>query len=239
MTARVLVVGIGGLGCPTLVTLAKEPRFTGSLVLADDDLVDETNLHRQVLYTPSDVGRDKLDAARDALLALGFPSSRIELVRARFLPDNALSLARGVDVVVEGADNFATKFLTADACHLAERPAVQGAAVRWNATVLASRPRGAPCYRCLFEDVPSQAPNCAEAGVVGPVLGVAGALMADAALRILAGDPAVFGRIHTVDGLKARVRSVTVPARANCPLCGTHSIQSLSEDRYLAPTCAA
>jgi molybdopterin/thiamine biosynthesis adenylyltransferase len=211
-------------------------------VLADDDVVDVSNLHRQILYSDEDVGRDKLDAAKKALRAAGF-GGVVELVRSRLLPENARALAASVDVVVEGADNFATKFLAADACRIEGRPVVHGSAIRFHATTWAVGSRGRPCYRCLFEDVPppgeAQA-SCAEAGVLGPVTGFAGALMADLALGILAGREDTTGRVYTYDGLRDRLRAVEVPARADCPLCSlTRSIFGIDETRYTGAICAA
>ncbi|HEX4338131.1 MAG TPA: ThiF family adenylyltransferase [Polyangiaceae bacterium] len=234
----VLVVGVGGLGCPAALALARAG--IGRLVLADDDVVDVTNLHRQILFADQDVGDDKLDAAERALRRDGF-RGEVELVRSRFLPHNARTLSRSVDVVVEGADNFATKFLAADAGCLEGRPVVHGSAVRFRATAWAVGPGGRPCYRCLFEDVPfgeTQA-NCAEAGVMGPVTGLAGALMAELALRVVCGRPA-FGRVLTYDGLADRLRSVDVQPRKDCSLCGSvPSIFDIEETRYTGAICAA
>lgn len=233
---KVLVVGVGGLGCPATLALAEGG--VGHLVLADDDIVEPENLHRQILFSARDCGRDKLDAARAALVERGFPAHRIELFRGRFLPEVALELALEADLVVEGSDNFATKFLAADACHLARRPLVTGAAVRWTATAWAIAPAGRPCYRCLFEDLPDSAPNCATAGVMGPVVGIAGALLADLALRWLDGEEPS-GAIHTYDGLSDQLRAVAVTPRADCALCGrSPTITTLTEDRYLDPRCA-
>lgn len=231
-------MGVGGLGCPATLALAQAG--VGKLVIVDDDVVDLTNLHRQILFTDDDIGRDKLDAAADALSQLG--GTRVERVRSRLLPENARELVRGADVVVEGADNFATKFLTADACHLEGRPVVHGSAIRFRATAWAVGPRGKPCYRCLFEDLLSgdAAPNCSEAGVMGPVAGLAGALMADLALRVLSGDGTCFGRIHTYDGLADRLRAAEIAPRAACALCGTRpSIFDIVETRYTGAICAA
>lgn len=236
----VLVVGVGGLGCPAALSLATSG--VDRLVLADDDVVDVSNLHRQILFAEDDVGTDKLDAARAALAREAAAGTRIELVRSRFLPENARELVRSVDVVVEGADNYATKFLVADACGLERRAVVHGSGVRWRATVWAVRPEGAPCYRCLFEDIPvgEAQESCAEAGVMGPVVGLAGAMMADLALRLLAADESSAGVVHTYDGLADRLRSVVIPARPDCPLCGARrTIFDIDEARYAGRSCAA
>jgi molybdopterin/thiamine biosynthesis adenylyltransferase len=234
---RVLVVGAGGLGCPALLALADSG---ATLCIADDDRVEASNLHRQILFDDDDLGKDKLEAARDALMRRGVAASRIELVRSRLLPENARRLVAQADLVLEGSDNYATKFLAADACFLEKRPIVHGAAVRWQATVWAVSSAGKPCYRCLFEDVPGGAQQgCSEAGVLGPVVGVAGALMADFALRLLLEVELPYGFIVTYDGLRNRMRRVQVPARADCPLCDAGSISEIHETRYTAPSCAA
>lgn len=213
---RVLLVGVGGLGCPAAWALAEAG--VGTLLLADDDEVDASNLHRQILFGPGDVGQDKVAAAVAALSAR-YPRTTVVGHATRFLPGAAAALLEGVDVVVEGADNFATKFLVADACALAKKPVVHGAALRWLGTALAVGPRGRPCYRCLFEDLPpGPAPSCATAGVMGPVCGVVGALMADLALR-LAHDPSVGGTLVSFDGKRLARRTTRVPARPACELC--------------------
>ncbi|HYO98339.1 MAG TPA: HesA/MoeB/ThiF family protein [Polyangiaceae bacterium] len=236
---RVLVIGVGGLGCPALLALADSG---ATLVLADDDAVELSNLHRQILFGEANVGTDKLSAAREALLRMGVSERRIELVRSRFLPENARELVARADLVLEGSDNFATKFLAADACHLEGRPVVHGAAVRFLATAWCVSPKGRPCYRCLFEDVPADSAqtSCVEAGVMGPVVGLCGALMAELALRTLLETTPPFGRIFTYDGRRDVLREVIVPARESCPLCGpAHAISEIDETRYTAPSCAA
>lgn len=232
--ARVLLVGMGGLGCPAALCLARAG--VGHLIVCDDDRVDPTNLHRQILFTEQDVGRDKLLAAKETLERE--TNITVEVVPSRFLPDNALELARGADLLMEGADNFATKFLTADAGRLSGKPVVHGAAVRWHSTAWSVGPQGRPCYRCLFEDVLAgdAAPNCAEAGVMGPIVGLTGALMADLALDLLLGRQERVGLLHTYDGRTDRLRRVPIHPRENCPLCGTTpSLVEIREQQYLAP----
>jgi molybdopterin/thiamine biosynthesis adenylyltransferase len=236
---RVLVVGLGGLGCPVASILARVPEL--ELWLCDEDVVDVSNLHRQILYRAADVGSDKLTAAKAALVAAGADAERIVLVRSRLLPNNAVELVSEVDLVVEGADNFATKFLAADAAYLAGRPIVHGAAIRFVGTAWAVSSAGTPCYRCLFEDVPPGAQlGCSEAGVMGPVVGFCGALMADLALRVLTGDATAFGSLYTYDGQADRLRQVPASPRPQCPLCGVSpTISQIIESRYTAPSCAA
>ena len=234
-SARVLVVGVGGLGCPAALALARAG--VGTLGLVDDDLVDVSNLHRQILFDDDDVGRPKVPAAAARLSALA-PSVQVELHETRLLPDCALSLVRQYDLVVEGSDNFATKFLAADACAIANKPIVHAAAVRWHGTALAVGPTGGPCYRCIFEDVPLEnAPNCAEAGVVGPMVGVVAAAQVDLALSVLAGED-VFGELFTFDGKTLASRRRRVPRRTSCPLCGDGArIRDIEPKRYVEGIC--
>lgn len=236
-TARVLVVGVGGLGCPAAIALARAG--VGTLGLADDDVVDVTNLHRQILFQHDDLGRSKVPAAATHLSELA-PAVRVEPHETRLLPTNALELVSRYDLVVEGSDNFATKFLAADACALSKRPIVHAAAVRWHGTALAVGPTGGPCYRCLFEDVPLEnAPNCAEAGVVGPMVGVVAAAQADLALSVLAGED-VLGELFTFDGKTLAARRRRIARRRSCPLCGDgERIASIEARRYVEGVCAA
>jgi adenylyltransferase/sulfurtransferase len=220
-TAKVLLVGLGGLGCPTALLLTQAG--VGYLTILDDDVVERSNLHRQILFDETHVGKSKLSAGLDALRQR-CPTSPTELraLETRLLPDNARQLVRDADLVIEGSDNFATKFLCADACFLEQKPCVQGAAVRWLATAMSTAPGGGPCYRCLFEDVPrgEAAPNCAEAGVVGSVVGMGASLMAELALRILH-ERADFGAIYTYDGKRDALHRHPLYPRLGCPLCGT------------------
>lgn len=234
--SRVLVVGVGGLGCPAALALARSG--VGTIGIADDDVVDAGNLHRQILFRDEDVGQSKVEAAASALLRV-VPNLRIERHHTRMLPQNAVGLASRYDVIVEGSDNFATKFLAADACRIAKRTIVHGAAVRWHGTALAVGATGGPCYRCLFEDLPRDSallPNCAEAGVVGPVVGIVGAVQADLAISILRGED-VAGTLFTFDGKTLAARRRKIPRRAGCPLCSDkRSIQRIDAARYASVT---
>lgn len=230
--STVLLIGVGGLGCPASRILAESG--VGTLVLVDDDVVSISNLHRQILFDEADVGQPKGPIAAAKLRALG---AHVEVRETRFVPENAEELLRGVDLVVEGADNLATKFLAADAAQLCEVPIVHAGAVRWGGWALASDYKDdqhAPCLRCLFEDVPgSQVDNCEFAGVVGPVVGALGSLEALLALRLLDGEDAG-GTLFRLDGLRASLRETRFRSRPDCP----HSrgeIQTLTRSRYAAP----
>jgi molybdopterin/thiamine biosynthesis adenylyltransferase len=232
--ARIAIIGVGGLGTPAALALAHAG--VGTLLLVDDDVVDESNLHRQILYLPEDVGRHKLDAAHDALLRER-PSLNVELHRGRLHPGSIDLLARA-DVVLECSDRYAVKFLAADAAHLLKKPIVHGAAIRWIGTALATGPTGSPCYRCLFEDLPEGAQQtCDVAGIVGPVCGIVGALQAQLALDVIDERPS-FGELVTIDGWRGTHRLLKIRARAACALCGTSpTIAGIEASRYVSPPC--
>ncbi len=236
---RVLVVGAGGLGSPAALALARAG--VGALTLVDDDAVDASNLHRQTLYREDDVGAPKVEAAARRLGAeadaAGQPSE-VEVVRGRLLPDSAIDLVRRHDLVIEGADNFATKFLTADAAALAGVPVVQAGAVRWSGWALASTPGETACLRCVFEDIPrDRVETCAEAGVVGPVVGVLGAVQAALALRLLRGDREAAGVLFHYRGLEGALRRSRVRRRPGCPLCAG-DIDDVRIERYVTECVA-
>jgi molybdopterin/thiamine biosynthesis adenylyltransferase len=201
--------------------------------------VETVNLHRQLLFHESDIGQRKLDAAKRALEERR-PGISIELFHGRALPTTAHALARNVDAVVDATDNFPSRFLLADACRLAGKPIVHAAAVRWIGTAVSTGPRGAPCYRCLFEDVPETAPDCATAGIVGPVCGVIGGIAAEMAILAALGDARLWGRVATFDGLSDELRLLSVPRRDDCVLCGrAPTIVDLVETRYTGGQSAA
>lgn len=219
--ARVLVIGAGGLGCPALLALAPH---VGTVGIADDDVVELSNLNRQILHRTADVGRPKVQSARDAVRRR-FPSANVETLRARVEPDNVDAVVRGWDVVVDATDSFDAKFLINDACVRAGIALVHGAVVRFTGQLMSVVP-GAACYRCLFEAPPPAgvAPSCQEAGIVGAFAGVVGALMAGEALAILDGKPRYDGALLVVDGLEDRRRRVAVRPRPGCEACSIREV---------------
>jgi adenylyltransferase/sulfurtransferase len=234
--ARVLLVGVGGLGCPAAMALAATG--IGTLGLCDDDVVETSNLHRQILFGDSDVGDDKVECA-ERWLARRSPRLRVQAHRTRILPQNALELVGRYDLVLEGSDNFATKFLVSDACSVAGVPVVHASAIRWVGTALAVGRGGRPCYRCLFEDLPEGSPpNCAEAGVMGPVAGLVAAAQVDLGLAMLDGVAAA-GQLVTVDGRAGSLRRRALPARRDCATCAEDGgVAGINPGAYAMPACA-
>jgi molybdopterin/thiamine biosynthesis adenylyltransferase len=238
--ASALIIGAGGLGCPAALALAAAG--VSRLGVVDDDLVDATNLHRQILFTPADVGLPKVKAFGRALTGR-FPGLVLEPHRTRFDVSTAAELIALYDVVVDGSDNFATKFLANDAAVLAGRPMVHGAAVTMGGQLLTVTAGGRPCYRCLFEEPPAPGvgPSCAEAGVLGPVPGVIGALQGLEAARILRREtPAFVGRLVQYDSRAMLIRSTRFNPNPACAVCGPKArIRALSAHEYPAPDCGA
>jgi molybdopterin/thiamine biosynthesis adenylyltransferase len=214
--ARVMIVGAGGLGAPAALYLAAAG--VGVVGLADPDQVALSNLQRQVLYGTEDVGRAKVDRAADRLGELN-PHVQIEAHAVAVTADNALSVVEGYDLVLDGTDDFATRFAVNAACVEAGKPLVSGALGRWTGQVGVFE--GRPCYRCLVPETPPGVETCAAVGVVGALAGVIGAMMALEAIKRLtgAGEP-LSGRLLIYDGLAAESRTVRIGADPDCPVCG-------------------
>ena len=224
--ARVLVVGAGGLGSPVALYLAAAG--VGTLGLVDFDEVDATNLQRQILHGESDVGRPKLDSARDRL-AEANPHVRVIAHEARLGGGNALSVLADYDVVVDGTDNFPTRYLVNDACVMLGKPNVYGSVHQWEGQVSVFATEGGPCYRCLFREPPPPGlvPNCAEGGVLGVVPGVVGSLQALEAVKlILARGSTLAGRLLIFDGMALEWREIRIRRDPACPVCGDHPTQT-------------
>lgn len=238
--STITLVGLGGLGAPAALYLAAAG--VGTLRLIDFDRVDESNLHRQVLYTEADVGRPKVQAAAERLHARN-RHVKIETLDAPFSAESAPDALRDADLVLDGTDSFTTRYLVNDAARLGGVPNVFASVSSFDLQVLVSANNG-PCYRCLFPEPPSPdlAPSCAEAGVLGVVPGLAGLLQATEALKLLlnAGDPLV-GRLLVLDLLSMRSRAFAVEADPSCPLCGdVPSIHTLADSvRHTEITCAS
>ncbi len=237
---RVLLVGAGGLGCAVGAVLARSG--VGHIDVADDDLVATSNLHRQLLYTTADVGRSKVLVACERLQREAEMAENLTRAVAREMrldPSVSPEFLRNFDLVIEGADNFPTKFLLADACAIAGVPCVQGGAVRWAGWALGSLPGASACLRCVFEDIPDGPDRgCSAAGVVGPVVGVIGALQASIALRLLYGDSSAAGSLYHYDGLTGSLRATGVKRVRACRLC-SGEIRDLEAERYLPRATAA
>jgi adenylyltransferase/sulfurtransferase len=220
--SSVVVVGAGGLGSPAAIYLATAG--VGRIGLVDFDTVDATNLHRQILHGTSDVGRSKLASARDHLGDLN-PEITLETHETRLTSDNALELLGRYDVVLDGTDNFATRYLVNDACAFLARPNVHGSVFRFEGQVSVFDARRGPCYRCLYRDPPPPGlvPSCAEGGVLGVLPGVIGVLQAIEAIKLLLelGDPLI-GRLLVFDALGMTFRELRLRKDPACPLCGTH-----------------
>lgn len=219
-SARVLLVGAGGLGSPAALYLAAAG--VGTLGLAEFDEVDETNLQRQILYSDQDVGRSKLEAARERLAGIN-PHVTIEPHAVRVDVSNALDLISAYDLVVDGSDNFSTRYLVNDACVMAGKPDVFGSIFRFEGQLSVFCTEGGPCYRCLFPEPPppGAVPSCAEAGVLGVLPGIIGSLQANEALKLLLGrgEPLV-GRLLLFDALGCSFRELDLPRDPKCSVCG-------------------
>ncbi len=225
--ARVLLVGAGGLGSPAALYLAAAG--VGTLGIVDFDRVDITNLHRQLLHGTSDVGRTKLESAVDRLREVN-PHVTVEPHEVRLSSANALELFRQYDLVVDGTDNFQTRYLVNDACVLTGRPNVYGSIFRFDGQVSVFCTADGPCYRCIYREPPpaGMVPSCAEGGVLGILPGIVGILQATEAIKLILGigEPLI-GRLNLVDSLGARQRTVKIKRDPTCPACGTRELQTL------------
>ncbi|MBV9773669.1 MAG: molybdopterin-synthase adenylyltransferase MoeB [Gemmatimonadetes bacterium] len=233
-SSRVLLVGAGGLGSPLALYLAAAG--VGTLGIVDFDVVDTTNLQRQVLHGTSDVGRAKLDSARDRIGEVN-PHVRVEPHPVRLSSDNALDLLCEYDVVVDGTDNFPTRYLVNDACVLLGKPNVYGSILRWEGQASVFWAERGPCYRCLFREPPppGMVPSCAEGGVLGVLPGMIGTIQATETVKLLlgVGEPMV-GRLLLLDALRMRFRELKLRKDPECPVCGEHpTIRELIDyDRF-------
>ena len=225
--ARVLVVGAGGLGSPVALYLAAAG--VGTIGLVDNDIVDASNLQRQLLHGTSDVGRHKLDSARDRLRDVN-PHVEVITHYEWLTSANALDIVRQYDVVVAGTDNFATRYLVNDACVLRGVPNVYGSVFRFDGQASVFATTDGPCYRCLYPEPPppESVPNCAEGGVLGVLPGLIGTVQAAETIKLLLGlGDSLAGRLLMIDALSMEFRSLRFARDPECPACGTRTITQL------------
>ena len=225
--SRVLLVGAGGLGSPVALYLAAAG--VGTIGLVDFDVVDLSNLHRQILHGSAGVGSSKIDSARDRLHDIN-PNVEVEAYETRFESGNALEIARGYDLIVDGTDNFATRYLVNDASVLLGIPNVYGSVYRFEGQVSVFGAPDGPCYRCLFREPPPPhlIPSCVEAGVLGVVPGLVGTIQATEAIKQLLGlGDTLVGKLLTIDVMTMAFRTIEIRRDPECPACGTREITEL------------
>ncbi|MGL4649256.1 MAG: molybdopterin-synthase adenylyltransferase MoeB [Caldilineaceae bacterium] len=229
LEAKVLLIGAGGLGSPAAIYLAAAG--VGTLGIVDFDTVDVSNLQRQILHGNKDVGRPKVDSAADRLRDLN-PDVQVIGHREPITSDNALAIIKDYDLVLNGSDNFPTRYLVNDACQFLKKPLVDGSIFMFEGQVTVYQPaqpelgiEGGPCYRCLYPDPPppGEVPSCSEAGVLGVLPGIVGSMQAVEAVKLIlgVGEPLV-GRLLMVDTLDMSFRTLKVRRNAECPVCGDH-----------------
>src|SRR5208337_669675 len=220
--ARVLVVGAGGLGSPVLSYLAAAG--VGLLGIVDFDTVDFTNLQRQIIYSTNDVGRSKLQAAMDRIHAMN-PDVQVELHETRLTSENALSILEKYDVVVDGTDNYPTRYLVNDACVMLGIPNVHGSIFRFDGQASVFCQEDGPCYRCVYPEPPPPGlvPSCAEGGVLGVLPGIIGTIQATEAVKLILGNgTSLAGRLLVLDAMKMHFRELKLRKDPACPVCGEH-----------------
>jgi sulfur-carrier protein adenylyltransferase/sulfurtransferase len=220
--ARVLLIGAGGLGSPAALYLAAAG--VGTLGLVDFDVVDKTNLQRQILHGTSMVGVSKLESAAARIHDLN-PNVRVEPFETRLTSENALDIVREFDIVADGTDNFPTRYLVNDACVLLDKPNVYGSIFRFEGQASVFHAKRGPCYRCLYSEPPPPGlvPSCAEGGVLGVLPGIIGSIQAMETIKLIlgAGEPLI-GRLVLFDALKLQFRELKLEKDPDCPVCGSH-----------------
>jgi sulfur-carrier protein adenylyltransferase/sulfurtransferase len=221
--ASVLCIGTGGLGSPIALYLAAAG--IGRLGLVDYDVVDFSNLQRQILHGTEDVGRKKLNSGRDRIKAVN-PNVQVDLYDMLFRSENAMQVVKDYDIVIDGTDNFPTRYLSNDVCVLARKPNIYGSIFRFDGQCTVFAPHlGGPCYRCMFPEPPppGMVPSCAEGGVLGVLPGIIGVMQAIEAIKLIIGiGDSLIGRLVSFDALKLRFREFKIRRDPNCPICGDH-----------------
>src|SRR3984957_9047466 len=220
--AKVLCIGTGGLGAPLGLYLAAAG--VGRIGLVDFDRVDDSNLQRQILFSTHDVGRPKIEAAKDRLHGLN-PDIRIDTFDTQLSSENALEIMKDYDIIVDGTDNFPTRYLVNDACVILKKPNVYGSIFRFEGQATVFAYPGGPCYRCLYPEPPPPGlvPSCAEGGVLGILPGIIGLVQATEAVKLILGrGESLVGRLLLFDALAMRFRELKLRKNPECPMCGAH-----------------
>ena len=220
--AKVLIVGVGGLGSPAALYLAAAG--IGTLGIIDGDKVDLSNLHRQVIHGTPDVSKPKVISAKEKIVAIN-PHVKVVTYFERLTAKNALSVMRDYDVILDGTDNFPAKFLINDAAVFSDRPLIHGGILRFDGQVFSILPRKSACYRCIFKEPPPPGvvPSCQEAGVLGVLAGVIGTIQATEVLKIVVGiGELLTDRILTYEARETVFREIRIRRNPECPVCGTH-----------------
>ncbi len=221
--SSVLCIGTGGLGSPIALYLAAAG--VGRLGLVDFDIVDFSNLQRQILHGTEDVGRKKLNSAKDRIKAVN-PNVQVDLHDMMFRSENAMQVVKDYDIVIDGTDNFPTRYLSNDVCVLTKKPNIYGSIFRFDGQCTVFAPHlGGPCYRCMFPEPPppGMVPSCAEGGVLGVLPGIIGVMQAIEAIKLIIGiGDSLIGRLVSFDALKLRFKEFKIRKDPNCPLCGDH-----------------
>ncbi len=218
--SKVFIVGAGGLGCPVGYYLTAAG--VGTIAVIDSDIVEVSNLQRQIAHSVNTIGLPKADSAKKTFEALN-PDVNVVAIKERISKDNIIDLIKDYDIVVDGSDNFPTRYLVNDACVMSKKTLVSGAILRFEGQVTTIMPGDGPCYRCLFEEPPPPGlvPSCQEAGVLGVLPGVIGGLQATEVLKLIIGKGDILkGELLIFNALKATFRKVKVPRNPACPLCG-------------------
>ena len=228
-SARVLVIGAGGLGSPALLYLAAAG--VGTIGVIDDDVVDATNLQRQIIHTDAMIDLPKVQSAATAMTALN-PFVNVKSYNRRLTPDIAADLFDDFDIILDGTDNFDTRYLANATAHAQSKPLISGALTQWEGQISVFDPAdGAPCYQCIFPNAPAPglAPSCAQAGVIGPLPGVIGSMMAVEAVKLITGaGTAMRGEMLIYDALYGETRKIRLKPRGDCPTCGTGNSHATS-----------
>lgn len=219
LSSHALIIGLGGLGSPVALYLAAAG--VGRLTLVDHDQVDLSNLQRQVIHTSSDIGRDKVESARDQILAIN-PDCRVDCIPAQLSGDALLEQVRSADIAIECSDNFSSRFALNEACVKTGTPLVSGAVIRMEGQlgVFDARDTSAPCYACLYREEGEDENRCSETGVLAPVAGLIGSLQATETLKLLLDIPVDTGRLLLIDAERMQFRSMKLKKDPDCPVCG-------------------